>query len=73
MAVSVAHQGRGLGRQALDDAGAVARDWPANAIRLDAYDAAAGAGDFYASCGYRECGRVTFKNTPLIYYELVLP
>ena len=72
MAVSVAHQKQGLGRQALDDARNVARDWPADAIRLDAYDADAGAGGFYASCGYDERGRVTYKGNPLVYYELLL-
>jgi GNAT superfamily N-acetyltransferase len=71
MAVSVAHQGRGLGRQALHDARALARDWPADAIRLDAYDAKAGAGGFYAGCGYRERGRVIYKGNPLVYYELL--
>ena len=50
MAVSVAHQRQGLGRQALRDAVAAARAWPADAIRLDAYDAEAGAGEFYARC-----------------------
>ena len=73
MAVSVAHQGQGLGRLALDDAAAVAAAWPADAIRLDAYDAKAGAGGFYASCGYRLRGRVVYRATPLAYYELLLP
>lgn len=73
MAVAVAHQGQGLGRQALEDAMSVARDWPADAIRLDAYDAAAGAGDFYARCGYADRGRVVYKGTPLRYYERLLP
>jgi len=72
MAVSVAHQGQGLGRQALEDARAVASAWPADAIRLDAYDADAGAGAFYAHCGFRECGRVVYKSNPLVYYELLL-
>lgn len=35
MAVSVAHQGRGLGEQALADACAVAKAWPGHAIRLE--------------------------------------
>ena len=73
MAVSVAHQGKGLGRSALEDALNVARQWPADAIRLDAYDADAGAGRFYASCGFQERGRVVYKGNPLIYYELPLP
>jgi GNAT superfamily N-acetyltransferase len=72
MAVSVAHQGHGLGRLAIEDAVAVARDWPADAIRLDAYDAEAGAGVFYAKCGFRECGRVVYKEDPLVYYEFIL-
>jgi GNAT superfamily N-acetyltransferase len=72
MSVSVAHQGKGLGRLALNDAVAVARKWPADAIRLDAYDAAAGAGEFYATCGFEQRGRVRYKDDPLVYYELLL-
>jgi GNAT superfamily N-acetyltransferase len=72
MAVSVAHQGQGLGRAALEDARAVADAWPADAIRLDAFDAPAGAGAFYERCGYGERGRVAYKGNPLIYYELLL-
>lgn len=72
MAVSVAHQRQGLGRQALEDAVAVARAWPADAIRLDAYDAKAGAGGFYAACGFRERGRVVYRDDPLVYFELLL-
>jgi GNAT superfamily N-acetyltransferase len=72
MAVSVAHQGLGLGRLAVEDARAVAEAWPADAIRLDAYDADAGAGRFYAKCGFQERGRVIYKEDPLVYYELLL-
>jgi GNAT superfamily N-acetyltransferase len=72
MAVSVAHQAQGLGRLALEDGCAVARSWPADAIRLDAYDAPAGAGDFYLKCGFKERGRVVYRADPLIYYELLL-
>lgn len=72
MAVNAEHQRRGLGRLALEDAHAVAMGWPADAIRLDAYDAEAGAGGFYEKCGYRERGRVVYRNAPLIYYELLL-
>jgi GNAT superfamily N-acetyltransferase len=73
MAVSVAYQGQGFGRLALEDARAVASAWPADAIRLDAYDAVAGAGSFYARCGFAERGRVTYRGQPLVYYELLLP
>ena len=72
MAVSVAHHGKGLGRLALADACATALAWPADAIRLDAYDAPAGAGDFYAKCGFREVGRAEYRRVPLIYYEMVI-
>ena len=72
LAISVAHQGKGLGRLAIEEARAIARAWPADAIRLDAYDAAAGAGAFYARCGFEERGRVVYRGTPLTYYELQL-
>ena len=72
MAVSVAHQGQGLGRMALEDACAIARAWPAQSIRLDAYDADAGAGAFYSKCGFEERGHVVYRCDPLVYYELVL-
>lgn len=72
MAVSVAHQGQGLGRLALDDARGIADAWPADAIRLDAYDADAGAGSFYAQCGYQERARVIYRGTPLVYFELLI-
>ncbi len=72
MAVSVAQQGQGLGRLALEDARAVAQAWPADAIRLDAYDAEAGAGGFYAKAGFREVARVVYRGTPLVYFELPL-
>jgi GNAT superfamily N-acetyltransferase len=72
MAVDPDSQRRGIGRACLDEAARIAHDWPSEAIRLDAYDATAGAGEFYAKCGYREVGRVTYKKAPLIYYELLL-
>jgi GNAT superfamily N-acetyltransferase len=72
MAVAVTHQGQGLGRLALEDARAVAASWPAHAIRLDAYDHAAGAGEFYLECGYAERGHVVYKGDPLVYFELLL-
>jgi GNAT superfamily N-acetyltransferase len=72
MAVAPAKQRQGLGRQCMEEARRIARAWPADAIRLDAYDAEAGAGPFYARCGCTEVRRVTYRNTPLIYYELRL-
>jgi GNAT superfamily N-acetyltransferase len=69
MAIAVGRQRHGFGRMALEDARRVAEAWPADVLRLSAYDAPAGAGDFYARCGYRECGRVIYKGSSLIYYE----
>jgi GNAT superfamily N-acetyltransferase len=70
MAVSPDLQGKGIGRRLLHEAEAVARGWPGDAIRLDAFDSDAGAGPFYAKCGYREVGRVTYRKAPLVYFEL---
>jgi len=72
MAVAPHMQRQGVGRRLLDEARLVAAAWPAAAIRLDAYNSAAGAGPFYAKCGYREVGRVTYRGVPLIYFELLL-
>jgi GNAT superfamily N-acetyltransferase len=72
MAIAPARQRQGIGRRCLDEAKKIAKAWPADSIRLDAYDAKAGAGDFYARCGWTERGRVTYRGAPLIYYELLL-
>ena len=72
MAVHPAMQGKGVGGLLLKEAEAVARAWPADAIRLDAFDSEAGAGPFYAKCGYREVARVKYKGNPLVYFELLL-
>jgi ribosomal protein S18 acetylase RimI-like enzyme len=71
MAVDPPVQRQGIGRRLLAEAVAVATV-SADSIRLDAYDHPAGAGGFYAKCGFKEVGRVTYRGTPLIYYELVL-
>ncbi len=72
MSVAPSHQRMGVGRQLLAVARDVARGWPGQSLRLDAYDADAGAGGFYARCGYREVGRVVYRGTPLLYFELLL-
>ncbi len=72
MAVHPDYQRQGLGQLLLQEAKTQARDWPADAIRLDAYQAEAGAGAFYAKCGFREVARVTYKQNPLVYFELLL-
>ncbi|HWA27085.1 MAG TPA: GNAT family N-acetyltransferase [Lacunisphaera sp.] len=73
MAVAPDHQRQGLGRAALAETVKIARRNKADAIFLDAWDhPAAGAGPFYAKCGWKETGRTTYRSVPLIYYELLL-
>ena len=72
MAIAPAQQRKGLGRRCIEEAERIAKAWPAEAIRLDAYDAAAGAGEFYARCGFTERGRATYRGAPLIYYEMLM-
>jgi len=72
MAVAPKHQRTGIGRACLVAARALVENWPADCIRLDAYDAEAGAGEFYSRCGYREVGRVVYRSVGLVYYELIL-
>ena len=72
MAVDPVNQRRGVGRHLLEAARDAARTLQGDAIRLDAYDAPAGAGGFYHRCGFREVGRVTYRKTRLIYFELLL-
>ena len=72
MAVAPDVQRQGIGRLCVEEMKRIAREWPADAIRLDAYDAEAGAGGFYSKCGFQEVGRVTYRKTPLIYFERLL-
>jgi GNAT superfamily N-acetyltransferase len=70
MAVAPDRQRQGIGRDCLEQAVKVARREDADAIFLDAYDhPAAGAGPFYAKCGWRETGRASYRKIPLIYYQ----
>jgi len=73
MAVRPDLQRQGIGRSCLARAVEYAQAWPADAIRLDAYDAEAGAGEFYLKCGFREVGRVDYRGVPLTYYERLIP
>jgi GNAT superfamily N-acetyltransferase len=72
MAVEPDMQRKGIGRLCVEEAMTIAREWPADAIRLDAYDAEAGAGEFYRKCGFREVGRASYRGVPLIYFELLV-
>lgn len=69
MAVAPERRRTGLGRRLCEEAKRIVREWPGDAIRLDAYDASAGASPFYAKCGFREVGRVVYRGVPLVYFE----
>jgi GNAT superfamily N-acetyltransferase len=72
MAVEPARQGKGLGRQCIADVRRIAAEMGRDVIRLDAFDCAAGAGEFYRECGFTEVARVVYKGVPLIDFEMVL-
>lgn len=72
MAVRPDYQGRSVGRRCVEEIIRIARAWPADAVRLDAYDSPAGAGDFYARTGFQHVGSVVYKGNPLVYYEILL-
>jgi GNAT superfamily N-acetyltransferase len=64
-------QRSGVGRQLLEYAKVVAREWPVDAIRLDAFDGPSGGGPFYKKCGFTEVGRAVYRGVPLVYFECV--
>lgn len=72
MAVDSKHQRKGIGRSSIEEARRLASQWPTDAIFLDAWDADAGAGEFYRKCGFREAGRAVYKGAPLIYFEMLM-
>lgn len=72
MAIAPQQQRKGLGRKCLAAVIDICKASGADAIRLDAYAAAGGAGGFYQKCEFREVGRASYRNTSLIYYEMLL-
>ena len=72
MAVTPDLQRQGIGRRCLEEVTRIGRQWPADGLRLDAYDALAGAGSFYDKCGFREVGRAAYRGCPLVYFEMML-
>ena len=69
LAVAPQCRGQGIGRQLMDAAKDTAASWNAQALWLDAYEHAAGAGPFYLKCGFRQVGRTESREVPLIYFE----
>ena len=72
MAIVKTSQRRGLGRTIMDEMEAMAVAHGKRALRLDAYDAPAGAGVFYEKCGFVLVHEGSFNRVPLRYYEKVL-
>jgi ribosomal protein S18 acetylase RimI-like enzyme len=72
MAVHPEEQRRGVGSTCIEEARREVGRLRGDAIRLDAWDAAAGAGDFYRKCGFREVGRAVYRGAALIYFEMVV-
>jgi len=71
MAVAPGLQRQGIGGALMVEATKQAKAWPADALRLDAFDAAAGAGGFYTKCGFSERGHVIYRHAPLAYFEML--
>lgn len=69
LAVSPHCQGEGVGRELMAAAKQVARAWPADALWLDTYAHAAGAGPFYEKCGFRRVGVGSINRASLAFYE----
>ena len=72
MAVEPAKQGNGIGRQCIAETRRIAAEAGRDVIRLDAFDCAAGAGEFYRKCGFAKVARVVYKGVPLIDFEMML-
>jgi len=69
LAVSPDARGRGVGRSLMEAAKEFASAEPADALWLDAYEHRAGAGPFYLKCGFRQVGRTSYREMPLMFYE----
>lgn len=69
LAVAPRCRGQGIGQQLMEATKQTARDWGAQALWLDAYEHAAGAGPFYVKCGFRKVGRIEHRDVPLNYFE----
>jgi GNAT superfamily N-acetyltransferase len=72
MAVEPGKQGKGVGRKCIAETRRIAKEMGRDVIRLDAFDCAAGAGEFYRKCGFAEVARAIYKGVPLVDFEMVL-
>ena len=72
MAIDPQYQRLGVGRQVMNELGKLAGRMKLLAIRLDAYQGAAGAGEFYRKCGCLLVHEGKVGDVGLEYYEKVL-
>lgn len=69
LAVAPQARSQGVGGELVEECKSIARAWPAQALWLDTYDHAAGAGRFYEERGFRNVGRTVLRDAPVRYYE----
>jgi GNAT superfamily N-acetyltransferase len=69
LAVAERCRGFGVGRELMQVCYSIARAWPAQALWLDTYEHAAGAGRFYEKCGFRKVGVSKLLDGQLGFYE----
>ena len=72
MAIRPDHQRMGVGKLLIEEAKSITTKWTGDAIRLDAYEGSAGAGEFYKKCGFTERGRIVYRTVPHIYFEWLI-
>jgi L-amino acid N-acyltransferase len=69
LAVAPNARERGIARALVEAAKEIVRGQSIQALWLDVYDHAAGAGPFYRKCGFRAVGGTRDGEVPLVYYE----
>ncbi len=72
LAVASEWRRQAVGRMLMEAARTTARERGAEALWLDVYDHAAGAGPFYERCGFRRVGSAPGGEIPLTFYEFSL-
>ena len=74
LAIAPAHQGKGLGKQAIEAVCDLLRAQGCDALRIDTYSTNIGAQKLYTRVGMRKAGEVRFFHRPLPFYcyELAL-
>ncbi len=74
LAIAPDQQGRGLGRQVIEEVGRILREMGCDSLRIDTYSPNENARKLYGRVGFRAAGEVRFFHRPLpfICYEMPL-